>query len=388
MNRFIRSLFSLTVMALIVLFGLSIQKTFLAWGALIALALLYSMFVWIREAWWTSLKYVLAVSVTILLVAGLHGTASSTTIPESLLLIPLLLLLAREQQNDQSLFVALAVVTVIVMAILAPTAAFNWVVLPVSLALYMSVRAINIYKGAYRISLQNIAELNAAQLELRQTNEALQAASLDSMRYAALAERTRLAQDIHDGLGHQLTSLIVQLQALEIMLPGDPVQASKAVPGMLAAARGAMEEVHKAVKTWRADEGSVGLTALQGLASQCASHAPFTIKFVQGNDLSDWPVGLSVALYRILQESLTNALRHAEASAVEIQVKEQADDVILTVSDNGCYTDKTSIKPGYGIQGMRERCRSLGGTCHISQNKLHGLVLQASLPIHADTKRE
>jgi signal transduction histidine kinase len=85
------------------------------------------------------------------------------------------------------------------------------------------------------------------------------------MRYAALEERTRLAREIHDGIGHQLTSLIVQLQALEIMLPNNPEDASRAVTQMLGISRRAMAEVRLAVREWSSDEMGLGLVALKGL---------------------------------------------------------------------------------------------------------------------------
>ncbi len=254
MNRYIRSLFSLTTLALIVLYGLSVQQTLLTWICLSALILSYLMIIWYPESWWNLAKNVLAVSLVIILVTALHQSSRSAAIPGSLLLIPLILLLAREQHDHRGFFVALAGITMVVMWILAPTAAFVWTVLPVVIALYMSVRAINIYKEAYNLSLQNIDKLSVVNQELKQTYAALQQATVHSMRYVALAERTRLAQDIHDGLGHQLTSLIVQLQALEIMLPHDPEQGARAVSSMLKVARKAMAEVHQVVKTWREDE--------------------------------------------------------------------------------------------------------------------------------------
>ncbi|MGD8406618.1 MAG: sensor histidine kinase [Anaerolineales bacterium] len=381
MSRFIRSLFSLTTFGLIVLFGLSIKQTFLIWGYLVALLIIYLAIVWIPEAWWTPIKHILAVSIVVVLVVALNLSASVNTFPTSLLLIPLVLLLARDQQSNQFFIITLVVITMLVMVILAPRTSFIWAVLSVTGALFMSVRAVNIYKAAYRLSLQNIEELQAARRELQQTNEALQEATVHSMRYAALAERTRLAQEIHDGLGHHLTSLIVQLQALEIMLPEDPVRGAQAIPGMLESARRAMAEVHMAVRNWRDDEGGEGLVALQGLVSQCAATAPFSIEFEMEEELSSWSDELSVALYRILQEALTNIMRHAKASKVDVRIREQADRVNLTVSDDGCYTVDPPIKPGYGIRGIQERCQEQGGTCQIFQTQPHGLTIQVSLPI-------
>jgi signal transduction histidine kinase len=87
---------------------------------------------------------------------------------------------------------------------------------------FAGIRSRSIRQDAHRISQLHLQELNETHRELQEVHAELQEATVHSMRYAALEERTRLAREIHDGLGHQLTSLIVQLQALEIMLPDDP----------------------------------------------------------------------------------------------------------------------------------------------------------------------
>jgi signal transduction histidine kinase len=88
-----------------------------------------------------------------------------------------------------------------------------------------------------------------------------------------------------------------------------------------------------------------------------------------------------VALYRILQEALTNIMRHAEATEACIQVEEYDHQVILTVSDNGRYIDDMPLTPGYGLKGIRERSQALGGECRIGQKNPHGLSLEVRLPI-------
>jgi signal transduction histidine kinase len=382
MNRTIRIVFSLTTLALIILYGKALPPSPLLQGILFALGLIYVAILWFPEERWTLKRHVLSLCLVLAAVILLHVSLPPTAPAESLLLIPFILLLARERYERQRYLLVLALISMAAMCILTPEAAFLVSVMPVVIALYMSVRAINIYKAAYRLSQQNLEELNAAHRELKRTHAALQESTIDSMRYAALAERTRLAQDIHDGLGHQLTSLIVQLQALEIMLPAEPSRAAAQVPGMLGVARAAMAEVHRAVKTWR-EESSEGLVALRGLVSQCAAHAAFQLSYTGDADGSNWPVELSAVLYRTLQEALTNILRHARASSVIVDLHEEPHQVILTVSDDGCYAAEQPLVPGYGIQGMQERCQAMGGTCRFSPNSPHGLNIEVILPIRS-----
>jgi signal transduction histidine kinase len=380
MNKYVRSLLSIAVLALLILYGLSVKPALLAWGGLGIILLIYLVMIWVRSDWWTRARYAISACLVIALLLLLSLFNGRNAYGWSLLL-PLVMLLAREQQKYQRFVALLAAVTLVVMVFILPTYASALEVVPVVIALYFSIRAINIYKESYRLSQYHIQELAEAHQELQQTHAALQEASVHSMRYAALAERTRLARDMHDGIGHQLTSLIVQLQALEIMLPGDPQQAAHAVPAMLEVARKAMAEVRHAVRAWQEDESGLGLVALQGLVSQCAAHSNLALEFQQQGYLSEWPVELSVALYRVLQEALTNIMRHAEATTVTIQVQERDQQVLLTVADNGCYTANTELSPGFGIKGIMERSQSLGGSCTLSQNQPHGLKLQVMLPI-------
>ncbi len=230
MNIYVRSLLSLATLALVTLYGLSLRQTPLAWSALAAILLIYLVMIWVNQLWWTRTKYALFVCLLLALTLILY-LFNGRGIFDASLLVPLVMLLAREQQQHYRHYTTmLAAMTIAVMFAVSYTSPFVWPLLPAVITLYFGIRAINIYKEAYRLGQLHLQELNEAHQELQQTHEALQEASVHSMRYAALAERTRLARDMHDGLGHQLTSLIVQLQALEIMLPGDPAQAANAVP--------------------------------------------------------------------------------------------------------------------------------------------------------------
>jgi signal transduction histidine kinase len=381
MNIYVRSLLSLATLALVALVGRSLQQTALTWSILVVIMLIYLVMIWIHQSWLTRTKYVLSVCLLMALTLILHLFNGENSYVASLL-VPLVLLLAREQQQHYRQFTAiLAALTIAVIFALSLPSPLAFALLPVVITLYVCVRAINKYKEAHRLSQLHLQLLDEAHRELQQTHAALQEASVHSMRYAALAERTRLAREMHDGLGHQLTSLIVQLQALEIMLPGDPIRAANAVPAMLEVARKAMAEVRLASRVWSEDEKGLGLVALQGLVSQCAAHTHLTLAFQQDDDLSDWSVEVSVALYRVLQEALTNIMRHAEATAVTIQVQERDQQVILTVADNGRYTANMELPPGFGLKGIMERSQSLGGSCTLSQNQPHGLKLQVMLPI-------
>ncbi|MDB5084241.1 MAG: Histidine kinase [Bacilli bacterium] len=342
--------------------------------------LLYLLLVWIRENWWDRLKYTLVsgiiISVTVIL-NYVYGIADSS------LLWALVCLLATVYGKFGRLAVILASLTsgIIVLILYKDNHLIPFGTILALFGLFLGIRSRKIRREGYRMRQLHLQELNEAHHELQQAHAELQEATVHSMRYAALEERTRLAREIHDGLGHQLTSLIIQLQALEIMLPSDPEEASRVVAQLLDIARQAMAEVRLSARKWHSDEMGLGLIALKGLVEQTQIRSSLQINFVQDTELSEWPIEISIVLYRILQESLTNILRHSQASTVTVHLQESDEQVLLSVKDDGQYTEDQQLTPGFGLKGMLDRCSSHGGSCKLAAVKPHGLQLQAVLPI-------
>lgn len=229
------------------------------------------------------------------------------------------------------------------------------------------------------------AELEAAHAELKKTHAELQETTAQSVRYAALAERTRIAQDIHDGLGHHLTALIVQLQALELMLPGDPKRAAGQIREMVALARQSVSELRSSVRQWSEEGPRDGLHALRTLTAMTASRTGIRCTLVEPEDAGDWSPETGVLLYRVLQESLTNAVRHAGASEIQIVLEKTDAAVVMTVSDDGRLNPGDVLTPGFGLKAMIERCESAGGTFRYSPKDPHGLMVRVTLPTAKET---
>lgn len=389
MNRTVRILFSSGLLMSFALYTSNFPRSPLAWMGTAIITLIYLAMIWMPQIWWTRTTYIASVCLVLAIAIAIASTEiHGKSAAGSYLLFPLVLLLAKEQGYYRRIATILAAVTLVVFFLFALPSSGAVIWGCGVIALYFSVRAINIYKVAHRLSESRLHALDQAHQELQNVHAELQEARLHSMRYAALVERTRLAQEVHDGLGHQLTSLIVQLQALEIMLPGDPEQAAAAVPAMLDAARKAMAEVRVAVREWRDDESGLGLVAVQGLVWQTAAHSQPALDFEQVGPISDWPPELSLAIYRTVQEALTNIMRHANATAATVSVEERDGLVILTVSDNGCYTADTPLSPGFGLEGIMGRTRAFGGSYTLHPNQPHGLSLAVTFPTdtsaHAD----
>src|SRR5262249_20898791 len=111
------------------------------------------------------------------------------------------------------------------------------------------------------------------------------------------------------------------------------------------------------------------------------------LDFQQHGSIGDWPVALSVAVYRTVQEALTNIMRHAAATAATVHLEERDGQVLLTVADDGHYTDDARLTPGFGLKGIMERSHAVGGSFALSQNRPHGLIVRVVLPLDAPAGR-
>ncbi|WP_019909435.1 sensor histidine kinase [Paenibacillus sp. HW567] len=337
--------------------------------------LLYIVLIWADSNWWNETKYFLISMLIIIVSLCLHFVYGSI---HSSLLWPLFIIISMIRKEYGRVSITIGLITLIAILI---TYSFSWNTLLALLGLFLIIRSLKIRRQAHQLTKIHLEELDQAHKELKAAHAELQEASVHSVRYAALEERTRLSREIHDGLGHQLTSLIVQLQALEIIQVAQPDKAAELIKQTIEIARQAMAEVRIAVKEWADDEMGLGLVALKGLASQIEARAAIKINFKQESNITEWPIQTSIVLYRVLQEALTNILRHARATTALVSIKEINEKIYLTISDNGQYTGQTPLTSGYGLKGIVDRCKEYGGHCSFSLIEPHGFCIEAVIPI-------
>lgn len=298
-----------------------------------------------------------------------------------LFIVPMVAVLAALPPSKTLQSITLSVACSVVTIIVSYQSVFPWGTLFGLAGVYAFVRGRNIRREAQQLREQHLVELNTAHEELQNAHRELERSSVESVRYAALSERSRIAREVHDVVGHNLTTLVVQLQALQYMLPGDAEAAAEAVPIMLDVARSGLNEVRKAVGELAEDESGLGVAALHGLVSQVETQSGLRIHFLADGQGSNWPVAISVVLYRIVQECLTNVLRYAHAENVWVHVTEQDGRVTLVVSDDGSYMDDHPLQPGFGFRGMIERAASVDGSCAWGSRSPHGLTVTVNVPL-------
>jgi signal transduction histidine kinase len=198
---------------------------------------------------------------------------------------------------------------------------------------------------------------------------------------AAIEERNRIAREIHDSLGHSLTALNVQMQAVETLLFTDPTQAHSFLIQAQRLGKTAMQEVRESVRALRTDERTEQPLAetIADLAEEFRQVTGIT-PLVRAQLTQPDSGSVSKTLYRIAQEALTNISKYAHATQVEIHLVTIDDRLKLTIADNGQGFDFQQQTTGFGLQGMQERVAALNGRFHLTTSPGSGCQIQVELP--------
>ena len=218
-----------------------------------------------------------------------------------------------------------------------------------------------------------------ARAELASAHEQLRDHAAQAERLATAQERNRVARDIHDGLGHSLTVVQMQVKAARAVLPTDQAKADAVLAEAQEQAEAALTEVRRSVRALREPRPVAPLPdALQELAEQNSVAGIPTRLEISG---APRPLAEEAreALYRAAQEGLTNVRKHAEATRVDLRLAYADAGVRLEVRDDGSGTaDEPST--GFGLVGLRERAAHLGGRLHLESAPGRGSTLSVEVP--------
>jgi signal transduction histidine kinase len=193
---------------------------------------------------------------------------------------------------------------------------------------------------------------------------------------SAAMERSRVARDIHDSLGHHLTAIAIQLEKATAFADRDPALAAGALADARGSARDALAEVRRSVHALREEAPPFSLRdALADLARDAGEPA-VTVTVTGEPDRYD--TAALTALYRVAQEGLTNARRHAQATAVTVSAAFDEAGARLVVADDG--RGFASPGEGFGLLGMRERVELAGGAVRVDSGHGAGTVITVTIP--------
>lgn len=194
-----------------------------------------------------------------------------------------------------------------------------------------------------------------------------------------LREREQLARDLHDTVAHHVSAMAIRAQAGIATAASRPEAATEALHVIEAEAARALAEMNAMVRVLRQPaELAPGRTIADLKELAAGSGTPVDVRVSGAVD--DLPLLVGAAVYRLAQESVTNARRHArQATRIEVDVTADAASVHLRVSDDG--DPRQAASPGFGLLGMRERAILLGGTCEAGPNPNRGWTVTATLPL-------
>lgn len=245
------------------------------------------------------------------------------------------------------------------------------------------------------VRIENQLKLCRLKHQLQEQNEQLQQKESDLRRalgqekslnrkieeMAALEERNRIARDIHDELGHALVALNIQLETAIALWDEDAAKSYEFLKESKQLASDALQAVRRSVADMRADplNGKLLETAIASLVQEFQTTSGIE---PQCSISLTTPISqhLNTVLYRILQEGLTNILKHAHATTVQIGLESSPNGVSLSLWDNGNGFEVGDNLAGFGLRGMRERVLTSGGHIDVRSRPGQGCQIYVSFP--------
>lgn len=225
------------------------------------------------------------------------------------------------------------------------------------------------------------ADVERLAQELRQANRKLSEYALQVEELAVAEERNRLAREIHDGLGHYLTSINIQIQAAQTVLESDPDQAGQLLGKARALSQDALSDVRRSVAALRASPTDAKSLheSLTELVEECRA-AGLAVDMTILGEACPLSPKVELALYRAAQEGLTNVRKHANASQAELTLDYSRQGFVhLSLRDNGAGAYDAA--GGFGLLGVGERARLLGGKLNVETSPGAGFLMQIELPL-------
>jgi signal transduction histidine kinase len=235
---------------------------------------------------------------------------------------------------------------------------------------------------------------HAARLEERTAE--LERAREELARRAVVEERLRLARELHDVVAHAMSVIAVQSGVGAHVAASQPGEVGKALAAIEATSRAALTELRRLLGVLRQDDEPQasltpvpGLADLEGLLAEVAK-AGLAVKLQINGTRPPLPAGVDLSAYRIVQEALTNVVKHAGPAHAQITIRYRDQDVTVEVTDDGrgvaAVADDGRRGTGHGLIGMRERVAAFGGDLEVGPRPGGGFRVAARLPLAADRR--
>jgi signal transduction histidine kinase len=234
-----------------------------------------------------------------------------------------------------------------------------------------------------------VARRSALTRQQAQNTERLEIEQELRVAAAAADERSYVARELHDVVAHSVSVMVIQAGAARLTAEAEPAVAREALAVVLAAGREALTDLRRIMGVVRRDEAQAGpprgLDGLRSLVERVSASGLPAELAVEG-DMTELPREIDLVAYRIVQEALTNAVKHAGPARARVLVSYRPDAVSLTITDTGSGSSASQPPPqwaasGQGLPGMRERVSRCGGTLHAGDLPGGGFEIRAEIPV-------
>ena len=228
-----------------------------------------------------------------------------------------------------------------------------------------------------------------ARREARTRTAAGEALADTLSQHTARGERARIARELHDVVAHHISMIVVQAETARLTTPGLPAAGARRLTEIGDTARAGLTEMRRLLGVLREDaEATVadrhpqpGLPQLAELIDAAREASGAGTRLIVSGPVTEFDSGVELAAYRIVQEALTNARRHAPGAAVDVELRYEQDALRLRIRDNGPGPDQaTEPAAGHGLLGMRERALAVGGSLRTGAAPGGGFCVEALLP--------
>ncbi|MCS7009849.1 MAG: sensor histidine kinase [Anaerolineales bacterium] len=236
---------------------------------------------------------------------------------------------------------------------------------------------------ASRVEIERkIHELNQARLQEIAQREALKSELFRRVVEAQEAERQRIARDLHDEIGQTLTAISLGLRSLENISLEKNEKLSRRLNDLQELAANSLKELQRLIADLRPSHlDDLGLpAALRWYIGRLTEHADLQIHLEMRGEEREICPEYATSVFRILQEALTNIVRHAQASRANILLDFQEEKIHIVVSDNGIGFDPRKLSNSWGLTGMQERASLLNGQMEIESSPGKGTIIRITIP--------
>ncbi|MFF5207606.1 sensor histidine kinase [Streptosporangium sp. NPDC000396] len=234
-----------------------------------------------------------------------------------------------------------------------------------------------------------------ARIEALENTAARQVVADTLLEHTARGERARIARELHDVVAHHISMVAVQAETARLAVPGMPVAGAERLSAIGDTARAALTEMRRLLGVLREDAGAgagdwrpqpgLRLPELNELLDASRDASGTGTRLILSGPPVTLDPGIELAAYRIIQEALTNARRHAPGAAVDVELHYGGDTLRLLVRDNGPGPRAAAPAGGHGLSGMRERAAAVGGELRTGPATGGGFLVEAHLPGKGET---